>query len=211
MQGSLRERAPAGVKLIETLRWEPGAGARRRARHLARLDAGCAVLGIARVPGAAEALLDAVTGEAPQRLRLTVDLAGRADLVQAPLPPAKALWHVAIAAERVRSDDPWRGIKSTERGIYDAARAALPEGLDELIFLNENGDLAEGTITNIFLERDGVLLTPPLGCGVLPGVLRAELLAMGRAREAVLRPEDLGAGPLYLGNALRGLIAAEVN
>lgn len=211
MQGSLRDAAPAGLTLIETLRWEPGVGALRQARHIARLDAGCAVLGIARVPGEAEALLAAVTGDAPLRLRLTVDLAGQAVLVQAPLPPAKALWRVGIAAERVRSDDPWRGIKSTERGLYDAARAALPEGIDEVIFLNENGDLAEGTISNIFLEREGVLLTPPLGAGVLPGVLRAELLETGRAREAVLRPRDLGRGRLYLGNALRGLIAAEMN
>lgn len=210
MQGSLRDAAPAWLTLIETVRWEPGAGALRQARHLARLDAGCAVLGIARVPGAAEALLEAVTGAAALRLRLTVDLTGRAELVRAPLPPAKALWRVGIASARVRSDDPWRGIKSTERGLYDTARAALPEGLDEVIFLNENGDLTEGTITNIFLERDGVLLTPPLSSGVLPGVLRGELLETGQAREAVLRPEDLGQGRLYLGNALRGLIAAEV-
>lgn len=207
MQGGLRERAPAGLRLIETLRWEPETGAARRVRHLARLDAGCAALGIARLPGEAEALLDAVTGPAALRLRLTVGLDGRAELTQAPLPPAKPLWRVAIAPARVDSASPWLRLKTTERALYDTARAALPEGVDELIFLNERGELAEGTITNLFVARGDGLLTPPLAAGCLPGVLRAELLAGGRAREAMLHPEDLSEG-LFLGNALRGLIPA---
>lgn len=207
MQGGLRERAPAGLRLIETLRWEPATGAARRARHLARLDVGCAALGIARVPAEAEALLDAVTGPAALRLRLTVGLDGRAELTQAPLPPAKPLWRVAIAPARVDSASPWLRLKTTERAFYDTARAALPEGVDELIFLNERGELAEGTITNLFVARGDGLLTPPLAAGCLPGVLRAELLAGGRAREATLHPDDLSEG-LFLGNALRGLIPA---
>jgi para-aminobenzoate synthetase/4-amino-4-deoxychorismate lyase len=65
--------------------------------------------------------------------------------------------------------------------------------------------VAEGARSNVFVERDGVLLTPPLSSGALPGVLRASLLASGRAKEAVLWPADLQQG-FYLGNALRGLI-----
>lgn len=208
MQGGLRAIAPKGLTLIETLRWEPGAGAIRRAGHFARLDAGCAALGITRMTGAAEALIDAVTGDAPLRLRLTVDLEGRAALTSAPLPPAKDLWRVRIGDERVDSTSPWRGLKTTERALYDRARAALPEGIDEAIFVNERGELVEGTITNLFVEHDGTLLTPPLVAGALPGVLRAELHASGGAREAVLRPDDLIGARLILGNSLRGLIAA---
>jgi para-aminobenzoate synthetase/4-amino-4-deoxychorismate lyase len=55
------------------------------------------------------------------------------------------------------------------------------------------------------VERRGVLLTPPLASGALPGVLREQLLAAGQAVEAVLLPDDLAQGFL-LGNALRGLI-----
>lgn len=75
----------------------------------------------------------------------------------------------------------------------------------DLVFLNERGEVAEGARSNIFVERDGVLLTPPIESGALPGVLRADLLARGQAREAVLRPADL-AGGFWMGNALRGLI-----
>ena len=66
-------------------------------------------------------------------------------------------------------------------------------------------EVCEGTITNVFVEKDGVLITPPLTCGLLPGVLRQELLENGEAKEAVLTLDDLKKG-FYLGNSLRGLI-----
>jgi para-aminobenzoate synthetase / 4-amino-4-deoxychorismate lyase len=69
--------------------------------------------------------------------------------------------------------------------------------------------LAEGSRTTIFIERDGRLLTPALGSGLLPGTLRAELIAEGRAVEAVLTLEDLKAADrVYLGNSVRGLVPA---
>ena len=74
----------------------------------------------------------------------------------------------------------------------------------DAVFLNERGEVAEGARSTVFVERDGVLLTPSLTSGALPGVLRAHLLASGKAREAVLWPADLSAG-FWLGNALRGL------
>ena len=91
--------------------------------------------------------------------------------------------------------------------MYDLALQGLPaeSPVFDLVFVNERGEIAEGARSNVFVERDGVLLTPPLTSGALPGVLRAELLATGRAREAVLYPADLG-GDFWLGNALRGLI-----
>ena len=69
--------------------------------------------------------------------------------------------------------------------------------------------MAEGARSNVFVERDGLLLTPPLASGCLPGVLRGELLAGGQAIEAILRPEDLLSG-FWLGNALRGLLPVEL-
>ncbi|MNT83220.1 hypothetical protein D3C72_2230560 [compost metagenome] len=60
------------------------------------------------------------------------------------------------------------------------------------------------------MERGGILLTPPLSSGLLPGTLRAELLATGKAEEQVLTLDDLeGAEAIWLGNSVRGLIRAE--
>ena len=65
----------------------------------------------------------------------------------------KPEWRVGLADARLRSDDPWLRVKSTRREAYDAARAALPAGLDEVIFLNERGEVCDGTITTVFFDR----------------------------------------------------------
>src|SRR5690606_21174924 len=119
---------------------------------------------------------------------------------------------VVLADLAVDPLDPFRQHKTTHRKLLDDTRARLAArtGCFDVLFLNTRGELTEGSFTNIFLERDDILLTPPLASGLLPGVLRAELLETGRAREAVLRPEDLKTGRLYLGNSLRGLMAAEM-
>ena len=80
-----------------------------------------------------------------------------------------------------------------------------------MILLNERGEVCEGTITNIFAESaDGMLLTPPLTSGLLPGVLRAELIRERKARGEVLKLDDLRHRKLFVGNSLRGLIPAEL-
>ena len=152
--------------------------------------------------------LSAPAGKPPLRCRLTIGRAGDAEVTTAPLPPAPQAWRVVIAAERLDPGAARLRHKTTERGLYDHARANLPAGVDEAIFLNTRGELAEGTITNLFVRRGAALLTPPLASGCLPGILRAELLASGRAREEVLEPGALRDAALLVGNALRGLIPA---
>ena len=211
MEGRLCPPPDPGFRLIETCRWTPESGVHLRSRHLARLQATAARLGIA--PGPVDEVLDAVTGDEPLRLRLTVDCAGKVELAQTPFAPLPkgAVWRMQLAEERLCSTDPWRGVKTTERGIFDRARATIPDGIDEVLFLNERSELCVGSITNLFLDMGEGLLTPPLSCGVLPGVLRAELLARGEAREAVLGRVDLSnARAVFVGNALRGLIPARM-
>lgn len=211
MESPLRPPADPGFRLIETCLWTPEQGIHRRARHLARLHATADRLGI--VPQGADAALDDLRGQGPLRVRLTVDADGRAEVTAQPFTPLPegTVWRVGLAEARVQADDPWRQVKTTERGLYDRARAAMPEGLQELLFLNDRDELCEGTITNIFMDMGEGLLTPPVSRGALPGILRAELLETGEAREATLTPADLArAKVLYVGNALRGLIRAEL-
>ena len=79
-----------------------------------------------------------------------------------------------------------------------------------MVFLNERSELTEGSFTNLFVEMGGRLLTPPLSSGLLPGTLRVELIAEGKAEEQVLTLADLGsAEAIWLGNSVRGLIRAE--
>ena len=199
MESALRDAGnQPGLRLIETVLWTEQA-APRWPLHLERLAEGVRALGWQPLP------VPAPQGPAnPARLRLTRDALGHFDWQIAALPAPKPLWRVALAPQLYSSVDPWLRIKSTHRPLQDAARAALPDGVDELLFANERGEICEGTITNLFFDRGEGLRSPPLACGVLPGVLRREL----SAPEEVLRIEDLPRVRLWLGNALRGLIPA---
>ena len=126
----------------------------------------------------------------------------------ADMPDPATLWQVGLANDRLASDDPWLGIKSTNRAVYDRARTHMQAELDEVIFQNEHGEVCDGSITTVFFDAGHGLCTPPLGCGLLPGVLRAEMLALGTLREAVLHATDLASVQLMVGNSLRGLIPA---
>ena len=206
----LRDCDP-GLRLIETLRRE-NAAYPRLAGHLARLRHSATWLGFALDEAAVVAQLAAQPQQGNWRIRLTLAKSGELDvqavvLPDEPIGPRYAQW----AEQRIDASDLLRQHKTTERQLYDAALQRLPadSSIFDVLFLNERGEVAEGARSNIFVERDGLLLTPPLASGCLPGVLRAELLASGRAREAVLMPEDLQSG-FWLGNALRGLIRVEL-
>jgi 4-amino-4-deoxychorismate lyase len=207
LESALREGGrDESLRLIETLRWD-GARLVRGPRHLARLARSAARLGWPCDLAAAEAALRA--GRAgPARLRLTLDREGRIEVAEGPLPPDAEEWRVRLAGVRLQSGDPWLSLKSTRRAAYDAARADLPPGLDEVLFLNEADEVCDGTITTVFFDRGDGLRTPPLRCGLLPGVLREEMIETGQAREAVLRADELPKVRLWLGNSLRGMIPA---
>lgn len=196
-----------GLLLIETLRREDGRYPRLEG-HLARLRSSAAWLGFPFDEAALRAALAAAPEPGVWRVRLTLSKAGKIDVTTAALGSEPAGPRLArLAPEPIASCNALRRHKTTARSAYDAALreiAGKPD-LFDVVFVNERGEVAEGARSNVFVERDGVLLTPPLESGALPGVLRAELLAAGRAREAVLRPADLADGFL-LGNALRGLV-----
>lgn len=191
------------LRLIETLLWN-GQSFPRLALHMQRLEKSAARLGWPAPIGVGDAL--AGLTNAPLRVRLTMDRLGTLRVETAPLPAAKPSWRIGLAEARLHSADRWLTVKSTRRAVYDATRAALPADLDELIFLNEHGEVCDGTITSVFFDRGQGMRTPPLTCGLLPGVLRAEL----HTPEQVLLAADLGTVQLWVGNALRGLIPAQI-
>ena len=203
MESALSEGAgEPGLRLIETMLWD-GAAFPRLALHLSRLNASATRLGwTCDLAAVRAALMD--LGTSPCRVRLTLDLTGTPHIETAALPPAKPLWHLAPAAETLSSTDPWLRLKTTRRPAYDRARAALPPGIDEVIFCNEMGQVCDGSITTLFFDRGYGMRTPPLACGLLPGVLRAEMAVP----EEILLAADLTQVRLWVGNALRGLIPA---
>jgi para-aminobenzoate synthetase/4-amino-4-deoxychorismate lyase len=205
-----------GFELFETLRLENGAYP-LRSLHLERLQASARTLGFACGMSTLSSLLADEAARWPTgvlRVRLVLNHAGCCRVVATPLDEDPVSeWRVTIAEETLAADDYLLRHKTTARARHDRALAALaarPEVFD-VIFLNDRGEVCEGARSNIFVERNGVLLTPPLRCGLLPGVLRRKLLESGRAVESVLRLDDLRrSAAVYVGNALRGLIPVTV-
>jgi para-aminobenzoate synthetase / 4-amino-4-deoxychorismate lyase len=205
--GFVRSERP--FDLIETMGFDPHDGLTRLDRHMARMKASAEAFGFGFDRHAARNELQAATFRLrePARIRLLASPGGSYAIEARKLVQPDQPVEVAIAPLPVSADDFRLRHKMTDRAFYDEARRVA--GSFEVLFIDPDGFLTEGSFTNIFVERDGVLLTPPLSRGLLPGILRAELIEQGRAVEADLRPDDLGAG-FCIGNSARGLLRARL-
>lgn len=201
------------VDLIETMRFEPANGITDLEAHVERMQRSSAELGLVFDRHAVRNQIHALCFDldAPARVRLTATRGGALALESRPMPPAWPEPAGVILLPLPVDPGDWRlRHKTADRGFYeDGRRVALGMGAEEALFVRDDGLVTEGTITNVFVERDGMLLTPPARLGLLPGVLRARLLTDGRACEAELKIADLEGGFL-LGNSLRGLMPARL-
>ncbi|WP_157220008.1 aminodeoxychorismate synthase component I [Flavisphingomonas formosensis] len=194
--------------LIETMRFDPAEGIADLERHLARMKQSAARFGFLFDRHAARNELQAATFPlpGPRRVRLRLSPSGTIAIEVRPLPAApEGPVTVALQPLPVPPRDFRLAHKTSDRAFYDEARRRA--GAWEVIFCDEEGFLTEGSFTNLFVERDGRLVTPPLARGLLPGILRDRLIAEGGAVEGDLKAEDLTGGFL-IGNALRGLVPA---
>lgn len=197
--------------LIESLLY--AAGYQRLQRHLARLRAAAAELGFSLDEGAVLRLLEqqaeqlTAGGSRQYKVRLLLEADGLAWVSAEEITAPAANLQVMVADQRVSSAASHSRFKTTRRQLFDSYAPLLnPNGLYDVLFLNERSELAEASRSNVFVELDGELLTPPLAAGVLPGVYRAQVLEQeSRAREARLSIEDLErADALFLCNSVRG-------
>jgi len=219
LKGRFIELEAVPFQLLETLRWEPGTGFRLLESHLARLEASASWWAFhfdrERV---ITALHVAATSEAAHlqqalRVRLRLSADGTPHISATPLPElGLEPLRLTLSSTRVESTDLWLRHKTTRRVLYDQVLQELRSTgtADESLFLNQRGEITEGTISNLFVETQGKLLTPPLACGVLPGVCRQQVLRNdSRAEEAILTLQDLvSAEAIWLSNAVRGLVRA---
>ncbi len=202
--------SPRRFDLIETMAFDPREGVLQLDAHLARMKASARAFGFVFDWHAARNDLQAATFHLDRRyrVRLLLARAGAIAIEIAPMPaPPESDVAVAIAALPVDPRDVRLRHKTTDRAFYDRARKQ--SGCFEIVFADRQGRLTEGSFTNIFVARDGTLLTPPLDRGLLGGILRQTLIESGRAREADLFAHDLDHG-FFIGNSVRGLLPARL-
>lgn len=179
--------------LLETLLWEPEAGYFLLDEHLRRLADSANYFGLpVNVPSVRRQLdeLAATFSSEARRVRLLVDRDGRISCESTTLSIPDRSVRLAVAANPIDVTDRFLYNKTTHRQVYDHAKAARPY-CDDVVLWNARGEVTETTIANIVVELDGQKYTPPVECGLLPGVFRARLLASGEISERRIRIEDL--------------------
>ncbi|MFN2134628.1 MAG: aminotransferase class IV, partial [Candidatus Promineifilaceae bacterium] len=203
----LVQRRPS-FELLETMRWTPEEGFFLLDLHLQRLAESADYFQFALDLPQVERLLaeEAASFKTAMRVRLLVDRQGAVTIQAHSLALSSQAQTIRchLAACPISSREVWLYHKTTNRSVYEEARAARPSA-DEVILWNEAGELTEGTIANLVLDLDGRLLTPPVTCGLLNGTLRRHLLHQGEIQEKVLGIADLyRARKVWLINSVRG-------
>jgi para-aminobenzoate synthetase/4-amino-4-deoxychorismate lyase len=205
---------PPAFCLLETIRWTPQEGYYLLERHLERLQDSALYCGF-RLDLAALRLeleqLAARLGTKPRRIRLLVTKQGRISLEAKALPMTKVKpQRITLARAPVDSSNPLLYHKTTNRKVYEAAKAACP-GYEDVLLFNERAEVTESTIANVAVDVAGKLYTPPASCGLLPGTMRAHLLQQGKLIERRIAVAELLQSPrVFLLNSVRGLFPVEV-
>jgi len=142
-----------------------------------------------------------------RRIRLLLDREGQIQIESRPVDMLEDTpLRVGLSTVRVSSGHPQFRHKTTQRGVYEKARAiARAENWYDALLINERGEVTEGTITNLFVEMEGGWVTPPLESGLLSGVGRRVFMLANAVREQVVFPADLiRARRIILTNAVIG-------
>lgn len=201
--------------LFETM-YASAEGCRNRDLHLSRMARSAEYFGIRFSHEEARKLLEqecaALTG--PTRMRLALAQDGSFSVTSAPLEPVLAPVKVLLAPDPMPANDVFLRHKTTVRARYDQAwREAEAAGGFDTIFFNEQGELAEGGRTNVFVRIDGKWYTPPLSSGVLPGIMRMLMLldpAWDATERVITRQMFERAEEIVVCNSLRGAMQARV-
>jgi len=205
-------------RLIETIRVDADGRMPLLPWHLERLGRSCAELAYRSSVEAVQRAVARAAAGLPEggahRMRVLVADNGAIEIQTSPLDTLPQRPRASLSHRRLRSGETLLRHKTTARPWYDEATtwlAAHPEHFD-MLYLNERGELCEGSRSNVYVYLDGQWITPPVSCGLLPGVQRQALLDEELAVEGVLTREMLAqAQGLRLSNALRGWFDVELD
>ncbi|MDH6183946.1 chorismate-binding protein [Polaromonas sp. CG_23.6] len=207
------ERASQSFDLLETLALENGQ-LRHAAAHLARMAGAAAHFGYLWNAAIVQRCLDALAQAHPQglwRVRLLLNARGQAHAEAFAMDSSPARVRLQLAASPlIDAQSEFVRFKTTRRAHYNAFTPTVPDVFDTVLW-NEQREITECTRGNLAMLMDDRWVTPPLACGLLPGVGRALALQAGQMVESVVRLDDLPCVKAWaFVNSLRGWLSAEL-
>ncbi len=206
---------PLEFELLEALLWTPDGGYFLLDEHMARLQDSADYFGFRFDRGAWLDWLEKARRSLPpveHKARVSLSRSGVMKVSAIPLSEItrRPFQCVALAEHPIDSGNILLYHKTSQRAIYEAARAARPD-CDDVILWNEHGEITESCTANVVIELGGALVTPPVECGLLGGIFRGWLLAHGQIAERVITIEMLRAARrIYLINSVRKWLDARL-
>jgi para-aminobenzoate synthetase/4-amino-4-deoxychorismate lyase len=192
LKARILEYGPSDFQLLETLRWEPERGWFWLDRHLDRLEESADYFAVPIDRAGVVARMEAVAGgNSPLRVRLTVDRRGHFAVETRVLDDQSEPVKLALDDDPVDTASPFLFHKTTRRALYEDRSSRYPDA-DDVLLINDRGEITESTLANVVVRLDGRWVTPPVESGCLPGVYRSVLLDEGRIHERVVTLDDLG-------------------
>ena len=195
--------------LFETMRLHSKTGITLLTKHIMRLERAADYFGISFSEIATREFVEnkikALETDFDTRIKLTLDANGKLDLYYSPISkPFQTNQLVQFASTPVSANNIFLYHKSNIREVYDAAQREMPPLVEPILF-NQESEVTETNISNIVYQKDGELFTPPVRCGLLPGIMRSHLLENKIIKERVIIKNDLlKVDRLFLINSLRG-------
>jgi para-aminobenzoate synthetase / 4-amino-4-deoxychorismate lyase len=179
-------------RLLESILFIPGDWYFLLPEHMRRVNASAGYFSYPFSMNKALAMLDEFAqglDKKPCKVRMLLAHDGGIEINSEPVKPSGPI-RVALAESPVDSANALLYHKTTDRRVYEEAKASRPE-FDDVILYNERLEITEGSSSNIVIELDGKLFTPPVSCGLLSGTFRNSLINTGVISERVISVDDL--------------------
>jgi para-aminobenzoate synthetase/4-amino-4-deoxychorismate lyase len=215
LKGQFVKRINEGFSIFETFLFD-GEKCRNLEAHLERQEKSCRFFGFPFDKAEARERLSLFLKGAPNKpvkLKLSANVNGSLALDAASVGlESKIPLTVSISEHRTQSTDVFFQNKTSHRHLYDnEGRISARDNQYDILFFNEKGELTEASRHNVFLNIKGQWYTPPVSCGLLPGVQRALTIGVLGAQEKILTREDLfSAEKIILTNSVRGLVEVKL-
>lgn len=201
------------MRLYESMLWETSPlGVRLLARHFARLRKSAAELGFTVPPDLEERFTKNWSSKQTARVKLVLSKNGSIEISSMPhtTPPLQK-FRLLLSRVPIDSASPLIRHKTSDRSLYQAPLALLKGSADDVVLFNERGQVTEGTSVNLAVQlvMGGPWLTPALECGLVPGVMREEMLSKGELQEAIITVDQFrSAVAIKVLNVVRGSMSA---
>ncbi|AFH49441.1 4-amino-4-deoxychorismate lyase [Ignavibacterium album JCM 16511] len=146
------------------------------------------------------------------RLKIILGKTGKVELQIQEFTQKKSVIKIILSKNKINSLNKFQYFKTTNRKLYDEEyNHYKAKGFFDVIYLNENENVSEGSITNIFIRKGNVIITPTLQCGILSGIYRKYFIRTHpETKEKRISLDDLlTADEIILTNSVRGVVKVD--